>query len=94
MSETVTPETIDQEFGSETDDQFDADEDAVKKYLDGSLPPELVLQISEMAATLDPLNADTDLTIDEQLEIDKIETTTRLWMCPPPAIPKRLPSDR
>jgi hypothetical protein len=47
MSETVTPETIDQEFGSETDDQFDADEDAVKKYLDGSLPPELVLQISE-----------------------------------------------
>ena len=94
MSETVTPETIDQEFGSETDDQFDADEDAVKKYLDGSLPPELVLQISEMAATLDPLNADTDLTIDEQLEIDKIETYYKAVDVPPPAIPKRLPSDR
>ncbi len=83
MSETVTPETIDQEFGSETDDQFDADEDAVKKYLDGSLPPELVLQISEMAATLDPLNADTDLTIDEQLEIDKIETYYKAVDVPP-----------
>ena len=83
MSETVTPETIDQEFGSETDDQFDANENAVKKYLDGSLPPELVLQISEMAATLDPLNADTDLTIDEQLEIDKIETYYKAVDVPP-----------
>src|SRR5690242_2427635 len=84
MSEPeVTPETIDQEFGSESDDQYDAEEDALQKYLQENVPPELVQQFTEAANALAPLDAETDLTLDEQLEIDKIETYYKAVDAPP-----------
>ena len=70
----AAPETIDEEFGSTTDDEFDDDEQAWKRYEFEGLSPEMqekIVQLQAQFATLDNLVTDR---LDADLTFDNLET--------------------
>ena len=70
----AAPETIEEEFGSTTDDEFQDDEQEWKRYEFEGLSPEMqakIVQLQEQFATLDNLVTDK---LDADLTFDNLET--------------------
>ena len=80
----VSPETIEEEFGSTSDDEFDTDEEAWERYASQKLSPELLAQFPAIDAQVQTWdNAVTD-QLDARLTFDAVETTYSPPEPPPP----------
>jgi hypothetical protein len=76
----VAPETIDEEFGSTSDDEWEIDEDAWEKWASQRLSPEFLSQFPGIEAQVETWdNAVTD-ELDAELTFDNLETD----YAPPP----------
>src|SRR5262245_62055759 len=70
----VAPETIDDEFGSTTDDEFEEDEQEWKRYEIEGLSPDLQAKIDEISKQLSTWDQQTTDEVDYQLITDQVET--------------------
>ena len=70
----VAPETIDEEFGSTSDDEWEIDEEAWEKWASQRLSPEFLTQFPGIEAQVETWdNAVTD-ELDAELTFDNLET--------------------
>ncbi len=74
MSEGEVKNTIEEEFGNETDDDFQEDQDRIADELYKDLNRELVDQLKEMNSRLADLERTVNLTIDQRMVFDDVET--------------------
>ena len=75
MSEVPSsPETIDDEFGSTSDDEFDNDEEAWDKFAAQGLSPEFLAQFPEYQAQIESWDNVVDETLDARETFDNQET--------------------
>ena len=76
----AAPETIDEEFGSTSDDEWEVDEEAWEKWASERLSPEFLSQFPGIEAQVETWdNAVTD-ELDAELTFDNLETD----YAPPP----------
>jgi hypothetical protein len=70
----AAPETINDEFGSTPDDEFEEDEQEWKRYEIEGLSPELQAKIEEISKQLSTWDQQTTDEVDYQLITDQVET--------------------
>src|SRR5262245_56791971 len=70
----AAPETINDEFGSTTDDEFEEDEQEWKRYEIEGLSPELQAKIDEISKQLSTWDEQTTDEVDYKLITDQVET--------------------
>jgi len=79
----VAPETIEEEFGSTSDDEWDIDEEAWEKWASQKLSPEFMAQFPGIEAQVETWdNAATD-ELDSRLTFDAVETSYTAPQGPP-----------
>lgn len=75
MSEAqLPPDTIEEEFGSTSDDEFEVDEEAWEKFAEQGLSAEFLAQFPEYQAQIDTWDKATEDVLDADLTFDDLET--------------------